>query len=237
MAQEKIVTAFIKGNCDPASNEKWWRVLIYNPNVVLKEQDDSCTSSFELELVAAIKALQYFQTLERVDKLVIKTHSDYMAQGANKWLAGWKKNGWKKRNGEPVQNRERWEQFDAEMQAMGGKVCVEEPKMMEKRPKQREKEESQEKRPSVSPAERMCAMLEKVAESMNAAAETVSGEMHEAENDPGYKEPVDLAHWMWGQQLSLSVKIGELEKCTDNLCTILKLKMKRAKSKKEKSVV
>lgn len=57
------------------------------------------------ELYAAIVGLAQARDDERV---VLNTDSEYVANGMNEWLSIWLRNGWKKKNGEPVMNRDLW---------------------------------------------------------------------------------------------------------------------------------
>lgn len=46
-------------------------------------------------------------------RLKVLCDSQYVINSVTKWMAGWKKKGWKKSDGKPVLNRELWEQLDA----------------------------------------------------------------------------------------------------------------------------
>ena len=63
-----------------------------------------------MELTAAIEALAFAPAGTRV---ALYTDSQYLKNGLTKWLAGWKRRGWKKADGTPVLNRDLWEQLDA----------------------------------------------------------------------------------------------------------------------------
>ena len=42
-------------------------------------------------------------------------HSEYVARGSREWLPGWKRNGWRRREGKklkPLKNEEHWRQLD-----------------------------------------------------------------------------------------------------------------------------
>jgi ribonuclease HI len=49
--------------------------------------------------------------------VAVHTGSDYLRNGATRWLAGWKRRGWKTQEGQPVQNRELWQRLEAAMAA------------------------------------------------------------------------------------------------------------------------
>jgi ribonuclease HI len=40
------------------------------------------------------------------------TLSDYLFQGATKWIHGWRKQGWKNKNGQPISNEDLWRALD-----------------------------------------------------------------------------------------------------------------------------
>ncbi|MEK6577758.1 MAG: RNase H family protein, partial [Bdellovibrionota bacterium] len=46
-------------------------------------------------------------------KIYVHTDSSYVIQGAEGWIKGWKKSGWKTKEGKDVANRDLWEQLDA----------------------------------------------------------------------------------------------------------------------------
>jgi ribonuclease HI len=62
-----------------------------------------------MEMTAAIEALS---ALKRPCRVTLHSDSNYLVRGMTEWLAGWKRNNWKRRN-EPVLNRDLWEALDA----------------------------------------------------------------------------------------------------------------------------
>ena len=68
------------------------------------------TTNNRMELTAAIKALQWAPSGSRV---ALYTDSQYLKNGITRWLAAWKRRGWKKADGMPVLNRELWMALDA----------------------------------------------------------------------------------------------------------------------------
>jgi len=73
------------------------------------------TTNNRMEMMAVIKALE---SLKRgVGLINIHTDSKYVMDGAEKWLAGWKRNGWKTGAKKPVKNQDLWQQLDKLLQA------------------------------------------------------------------------------------------------------------------------
>jgi ribonuclease HI len=67
-------------------------------------------SANALDLVAAAAALE---RLPPGLVVAVYSGSDYLRNGACQWLAGWKRGGWKTREGAPVKNRELWQRLDS----------------------------------------------------------------------------------------------------------------------------
>ena len=62
------------------------------------------------ELAALIDAMRRMTKPSDID---IYTESDYVANGFDAgWVEGWKANGWKRKGGVDVANREEWEELD-----------------------------------------------------------------------------------------------------------------------------
>jgi ribonuclease HI len=43
----------------------------------------------------------------------LTTDSQYVRQGITQWIHGWKRNGWKTSQRQPVKNQELWQRLDA----------------------------------------------------------------------------------------------------------------------------
>jgi ribonuclease HI len=63
-----------------------------------------------MELTGAIRALE---ALKRPTAVRLRTDSRYVLDGIEKWIVGWKRNGWKTRNRAPVKNEDLWRALDA----------------------------------------------------------------------------------------------------------------------------
>ena len=67
------------------------------------------TTNNRMELIAAIKALEY---LNENHKITLYTDSNYVKDGITKWLINWKKKNWITASRKPVKNKDLWEQLD-----------------------------------------------------------------------------------------------------------------------------
>ena len=63
-----------------------------------------------MELTAVIRALE---SLNRGCSVEIHTDSQYVKNGIETWIHGWKRNGWKTADKKPVKNAELWRELDA----------------------------------------------------------------------------------------------------------------------------
>ena len=70
---------------------------------------EPATTNNRMELRAAIEALN---TLVKPCTIEMHTDSQYVRNGITKWVAGWKKNGWKTAAKQPVKNEDLWRALD-----------------------------------------------------------------------------------------------------------------------------
>lgn len=100
------VYAFTDGACKGNPGVGGWGALLRYGD---KEKElwggEANTTNNRMELMAAIEALK---ALSRACDVVLTTDSQYVKQGINQWLAGWKKNGWKTAAKAPVKNKDLW---------------------------------------------------------------------------------------------------------------------------------
>ena len=68
------------------------------------------TTNNRMELMAAICALD---SLKKPSAVRLHTDSTYVKDGLTKWLAGWKRNGWKTAAKKPVKNQDLWQALEA----------------------------------------------------------------------------------------------------------------------------
>ena len=70
---------------------------------------EATTTNNRMEIMAAIRALQ---SLTKPSSVTIHTDSRYLMDGATKWLARWKSNGWRTSDKKPVKNEDLWRKLE-----------------------------------------------------------------------------------------------------------------------------
>jgi ribonuclease HI len=84
------------------------------------------TTSNKEELSGPIAALKYLKEQKALknyvyNEILVHTDSMYVQKGITIWVTGWKNNGWVKKDGEKVKNRELWEELDSLTKELGVK--------------------------------------------------------------------------------------------------------------------
>ncbi|MBH5329766.1 ribonuclease HI [Eikenella sp. S3360] len=95
-----------KGNPGPGG---WGVLLRYGAHKKELSGGEPDTTNNRMELTAVIRGLQ---ALNRPCRVVIHTDSQYVKNGMESWIHGWKRNGWKTAAKKPVKNAELWQQLD-----------------------------------------------------------------------------------------------------------------------------
>ncbi|NKB17800.1 MAG: ribonuclease HI [Pseudanabaena sp. CRU_2_10] len=70
------------------------------------------TTNNQMELQAAISALEFLVQQAQTNPVDLYTDSKYVIDGITKWIKGWKKNGWQTKDKKPVKNQELWQALD-----------------------------------------------------------------------------------------------------------------------------
>jgi ribonuclease HI len=73
---------------------------------------DPATTNNRMELTAALAVLERLRELPRHPDLRLRTDSRYLIDGLQRWMAGWKRKGWRTASGSPVLNKDLWEALD-----------------------------------------------------------------------------------------------------------------------------
>ncbi len=108
----KRVTIHTDGGCqgNPGPGA-WAAVLQYGRQELEIGGAVAATTNNRMELQAAIQALA---ALNQSCQIEFFTDSQYLRQGIQSWIHGWKRNGWKTSTKEPVKNADLWQQLDAQ---------------------------------------------------------------------------------------------------------------------------
>ena len=111
MNSDEIVEIFTDGACSGNPGPGGWGAILRYRGAE-KELSGSAadTTNNRMEMTAAIMAIE---SLTRPVRAPLHTDSTYLRDGITKWLANWKRNGWKTAAHKPVRNVDLWERLDA----------------------------------------------------------------------------------------------------------------------------
>jgi ribonuclease HI len=102
--------AYTDGACSGNPGPGGWGVLLLGDDGRHElKGGEAATTNNRMELMAAIMALE---ALPKGAALKITTDSQYVKNGIESWMAGWKRNGWKTASKKPVKNQDLWERLD-----------------------------------------------------------------------------------------------------------------------------
>ncbi len=112
--QRTIKSIYTDGACTGNPGPGGWGVVAYFTDGAVHEMGDAAnyTTNNKMEMTAAIAALKFFHTSGQAEPITLYTDSEYLINCVTKWLPGWKKKGWKKADGKPVQNQDLLEILD-----------------------------------------------------------------------------------------------------------------------------
>lgn len=106
------IYVFTDGSClkNPGGPGGWAYVMWLGEDKHEEYGHDAKTTNNRMEMMAAIKALEVIPATRTVH---IYSDSQYLIQGASKWLVGWKARKWKTKGKSDVLNRDLWQRIDA----------------------------------------------------------------------------------------------------------------------------
>ena len=116
LTPKPIVLVYTDGSCIHAIGSikgygGWAAVIVFKGEVLEISGSDKDTTNNRMEMTAALMALK---TIPRNSHVFIFTDSEYLKNGIQYWINGWRKNGWKTTAGKEVANRDLWEQLEEE---------------------------------------------------------------------------------------------------------------------------
>ena len=95
-----------KGNPGPGG---WGALLEYDGRRKELFGGEPQTTNNRMELIAVIRALE---ALTRPSDVEFYTDSQYVKNGIETWIHGWKRNGWKTSDRKAVKNADLWRELD-----------------------------------------------------------------------------------------------------------------------------
>ena len=106
----KEVTIYTDGTCSGNPGPGGWAAILkYGPHEKELSGGEEETTNNRMELSGVIAALG---ALTERCSVTLYTDSQYIERAVNEhWLDGWKKRGWRRREG-PVKNLELWQELD-----------------------------------------------------------------------------------------------------------------------------
>ena len=106
----KKVTVYTDGACSGNPGPGGWgALLMYGTAKKELSGFEAGTTNNRMELTAAIEALS---ALKEPCEVELYTDSAYLCNAfLQRWLQSWQKNGWKKADKKPVENRDLWERL------------------------------------------------------------------------------------------------------------------------------
>ena len=111
-AAERVVL-YTDGACKGNPGPGGWGVLLeWGDHRKELCGGESETTNNRMEITAVIEGLR---ALSRSCQVLVVTDSVYVKDGVTKWMAGWKRNGWRTAAKKPVKNRDLWEILDEEL--------------------------------------------------------------------------------------------------------------------------
>lgn len=109
------VQLFTDGGCSGNPGPGGWAFILRHATTG-KEKEfsgaDQNTTNNRMELLAVIRGLEALTCPCDVE---LVTDSEYVGKGLSQWMAKWKANGWRRKEGDswkPVKNEELWRRLD-----------------------------------------------------------------------------------------------------------------------------
>jgi ribonuclease HI len=100
---------FTDGSCLGNPGAGGWAFAMSGAKNIEKSGGEKLTTNNRMELMAVISALS---ELKEGSSVEIHTDSQYVKNGMETWIKGWKKKGWKSSTGAPVKNQDLWARLD-----------------------------------------------------------------------------------------------------------------------------
>ncbi|MDE1975781.1 MAG: ribonuclease HI [Elusimicrobia bacterium] len=115
----ELLVAFTDGACSGNPGPGGWAAILAWPHGRVTELagGEAKTTNNRMEMRSAIAVLR--AAAEFSGALEVRADSTYVITGITSWIFGWKRKGWKNSAGDPVLNRDLWEEMDALVSSRG----------------------------------------------------------------------------------------------------------------------
>ena len=110
MAVERKLKIWTDGACkfNPGPGG-WGAYLVWGEKTLDLCGGEEETTNNRMELTAVIEALS---AVKRPVPMTVYLDSQYVKNGIDSWIAGWKRKGWRTASGQPVKNVDLWKKLD-----------------------------------------------------------------------------------------------------------------------------
>ena len=114
MSKANVIEIYTDGACSGNPGPGGWgAILRWNGHEKELSGGEPETTNNRMEMMAVIAALK---AMKRRSTIRLYTDSQYVKQGVEEWLEGWKAKGWKTAGKKPVKNQDLWMEIDALVQ-------------------------------------------------------------------------------------------------------------------------
>ncbi len=104
------VVVYTDGACKGNPGPGGWGALIVDGGVTRElVGGERETTNNRMEMTAVIRALEHLDAGREID---LHTDSQYVKNGIETWIHGWKRNGWKTADRKPVKNADLWRELE-----------------------------------------------------------------------------------------------------------------------------
>jgi ribonuclease HI len=114
-APADLVHLFTDGACSGNPGPGGWAFILRHPatgKVMDSSGAEPRTTNNRMELMGVIRGLE---SLKKPCRVEVVTDSQYVAKGITEWMPKWKRQGWKRKEGQqlkPVVNEDLWRRID-----------------------------------------------------------------------------------------------------------------------------
>lgn len=121
--KENNVAIFSDGACRGNPGPGAWACVAqdHTGHIIFELSEvDQLTTNNKMELSGALEGMRYLKHKLNDVKMIdlhVYTDSQYLVNGMNSWVEGWKRRGWKKADNKVPENVEIWQQLDAMKEA------------------------------------------------------------------------------------------------------------------------